>query len=512
MRFLFVLLSIFGLAATSAASARAGLDPGAVEQAFFVTRHEGAVVAVERVTRSAGLVLGRMTLNSELDVGWTLAVSQAQEVSSYELSTRASEEPEQTLRGKVSPAQQEVGENASGADVGAMLADGVLFDQSIGMIEQLVRSARASGARSLSVQRIIGRHPLVATVSFPTEDRARIELGGRTYDLAVDAIGRITAGQITDFGITIERVESAPETHFALRPRFAAPVGAPYTAEDVLIPAGEGRVLGGTLTIPKQLSGPVPTVVLITGLTQHDRNNGNAPSFRQLADAYARKGVAVLRVDDRGVGASTGDATTSTTQDEAADVGAALAYLRVREGIDAERLGLVGYSEGGLIAMMVAAQEPSLRAVVGLAAPASGLAAAEYQLQYILEKDGSVPMGQRDAIVQSELAGERAKPREGSFLQLDGAAFASRVRAPVLLVEGTTDRHVPPWAASELTAALHVGGNPDVTTYLALGLNHLLLPDPDGRQSGWLFLPSFSLAPSVINVIVDWTASRLLSR
>ena len=169
---------------------------------------------------------------------------------------------------------------------------------------------------------------------------------------------------------------AAATTHLAGQPAktdYSAPAGAPYTAIDVIIPTPSGHTLSGTLTLPKFASRarPVGAIVTVTGSGQQDRDEylgleGYRP-FRQYADPLGRRGIAVLRTDDRGTGASKGTFKGATTADFAEDVRAGLAYLRTRPEINAKALGVMGQSEGALIAPMVADKEPTLRAIVLLA-------------------------------------------------------------------------------------------------------------------------------------------------
>src|SRR5260370_15547278 len=119
--------------------------------------------------------------------------------------------------------------------------------------------------------------------------------------------------------------------------------------------------LAATLTIP-QGKGPFPAVLLITGSGPQDRDEslmGHKP-FLVLADYLTRKGIAVLRADDRGVGKSTGSFATATTADFATDVEAGVAYLKTLPEVDSRKTGLIGHSEGGIIAPMVAARNPGV--------------------------------------------------------------------------------------------------------------------------------------------------------
>ena len=141
----------------------------------------------------------------------------------------------------------------------------------------------------------------------------------------------------------------------------------PYAVEEVTFSHGEGEnriTLAGTLTRPSE-GGPHPTAVMITGSGPQDRDEtvmGHKP-FWIIADDLARAGVAVLRFDDRGTGESTGDFASATSLDFADDVRAALRYLTTRDDVDAKRLGVIGHSEGGLIAPMVATSGPEAELV-----------------------------------------------------------------------------------------------------------------------------------------------------
>ena len=130
----------------------------------------------------------------------------------------------------------------------------------------------------------------------------------------------------------------------------------PYAEEEVVYENKEAGVkLAGTLTLP-QSEGQFPAVMLITGSGPQNRDEeifGHRP-FLVLSDYLTRKGIAVLRVDDRGVGGSTGNSSQVTTEDFAGDVLAGIEYLKSRKEIDPTRIGLIGHSEGGIIAPIVA--------------------------------------------------------------------------------------------------------------------------------------------------------------
>ena len=131
----------------------------------------------------------------------------------------------------------------------------------------------------------------------------------------------------------------------------------PYRVEEVRF-TGDSIALQGTLTLPEG-AGPFPAVVLIAGSGGVDRDElvFGFPVFKVLADTLTRRGIAVLRYDKRGVGRSTGSLSGATTEDLARDAGAALRALREHEGIDLERVGLIGHSEGSAVAMVLAARD-----------------------------------------------------------------------------------------------------------------------------------------------------------
>jgi len=158
------------------------------------------------------------------------------------------------------------------------------------------------------------------------------------------------AGQ--SFPLVLERVEEMVKIHRPQEPKKPYP----YKEEEVTYENKEaGITLAGTLTFPFE-KGPFPAVLLITGSGAQDRDEtaANHKPFLVLADYLTRLGIAVLRVDDRGVGGSTGDFLQATSEDFAGDVLAGIEYIKSRKEIDPRQIGLVGHSEGAIIAPMVA--------------------------------------------------------------------------------------------------------------------------------------------------------------
>ena len=169
----------------------------------------------------------------------------------------------------------------------------------------------------------------------------------------------------TELPITFKRLAKAPVYARPQDPKKPYP----YLEEEVTLenkPAGVK--LAGTLTLPKG-KGPFPAVVLITGSGPQDRDEsllGHRP-FLVLADHLTRNGIAVLRCDDRGVGGSTGNTSTSTTADFADDALVGVAFLKARPEIDGKKIGLIGHSEGGVAAPIAATKSTDVAFIVLLA-------------------------------------------------------------------------------------------------------------------------------------------------
>jgi hypothetical protein len=305
----------------------------------------------------------------------------------------------------------------------------------------------------------------------------------------------------------------------AERPDYSAPAGAPYTAEEVTVTLA-GRTLAGTLTLPSARQGRVPAVVLISGSGPQDRD-GASPMipgyrmFRQVADTLSRRGIAVLRLDDQGTGGSRGVAQTVTTESFAEDVAAAVAFLRGRAEVDPARIALAGHSEGGMVAPMVAASDARIRAVVLMAGPSwTGRRVLDYQ-----NRNGLMAEGLRGAALDSALAASAVQRDSAAaavpwlrwFMDHDPLPVARRVRVPVLVMQGATDRQVTAEQAAELGAAMRAAGNRDVTVRVFPATNHLFLRDAEGTAdvARYAALPDKQVPPEILGVLADWLVSRL---
>lgn len=335
---------------------------------------------------------------------------------------------------------------------------------------------------------------------------------------------------------------------------------SPYREEEVSL-LNQGIRLAGTLTLP-QGKGPFPGVIMITGSGAQNRDEevlGFKP-FRAIADHLARKGIAVLRCDDRGVGGSGGSTSASTTRNFASDVLAQAAFLRGREEILKERIGLIGHSEGGSVASL-AAQEGNFRFIVLLSGPAvkgeeivieqirliskaMGLrdeeisqALMEQRRVYALlnspedaeELERTVKEGIREnlkrmgpeerkripdteAFVSSYAALQLAtlrSPWTRFFLSYDPAQAHERVKCPVLALYGALDLQVSPEQnVSPLREALKRGGNGDVTIRVLPGGNHLFQQAKTGSPSEYSSLEK-AFMPGFLETLSEWILARV---
>lgn len=333
------------------------------------------------------------------------------------------------------------------------------------------------------------------------------------------------------------RAEGAP-TPIARRPQDLKPP-YPYVSEDIVFDGPDGIGLAGTLTRPDG-DGPFPAVVLIQGSGPFDRDEammGHRP-FLVLADALARQGIAVLRADKRGVGKSSGDLKTATIRDSAADTQAAIAYLKQIKAINPHRIGLIGHSEGGLIAPMIAAQDPSIAFIVLMAGPGlKGEDILDMQQRLIGQAMGTTPdklestlalnrklyeavktsTDSADAKAKAEAVLEAAgvppdkraanaamvaMPWFRFFLDYDPVPALRRVTCPVLAINGSLDLQVPP---KEDLAAIRaaLASNPDATVLELPGLNHLFQTTKTGAPAEYAQIDE-TIAPTVLALIGDW--------
>jgi dienelactone hydrolase len=289
-----------------------------------------------------------------------------------------------------------------------------------------------------------------------------------------------------------------------------------YSAEEVVVRSPYGHALGGTLTMPRGVRRPVPAVLLIsgTGAQNRDASHPGDPyrPFRQIADTLSRRGIAVLRVDDRGI--AEGRVLLPSALQVAEDARAALALLRGRGDIDAGRIGLVGHSEGGAVALMVAAADPTLRVLVLMGAPGMRLedAAREQVHRSVARRTAGRSESERDSVLRAAVAnlermlGTEWARQSGGY---DPLVAARAVRsASALVLQGANDWQVAPEQAGALAGALRAGSC-DVTERVFPGINHLFLADPSGDPDGYEKLASQEIPAHVLGTLADWLAPRL---
>lgn len=349
--------------------------------------------------------------------------------------------------------------------------------------------------------------------------------------------------------------EEGPQFH---RPQTPV-TPLPYISEEVTIITDkkENRSLAGTLTLPDS-AGTFPAVVLIAGSGPNDRDEtlfGHKP-FLVISDFLTRNGFAVLRYDKRGVGASTGDYSKATIQHFAEDAHAAVDYLKQRREIDPQHIGLLGHSEGGIIAPMVAATDNEIGFIVMMAGP--GTRGVEVVLdqndnslrqqgiepetiekiqkfnrelfESLLEWDGSesdrtalrdrlsflweqLPLliklkVEKEPYIRSQYNG-MITPGYRSFLALDPVICIGKVTCPVFAINGENDTQVP--AEKNLTAikkALERGGNYQGVTKSYPGLNHLFQESTTGQMNEYATTEQ-TISPEVLTDIFNWMKKQI---
>ncbi|WP_045032103.1 alpha/beta hydrolase family protein [Draconibacterium sediminis] len=334
------------------------------------------------------------------------------------------------------------------------------------------------------------------------------------------------------------------------RPQIPQPP-FPYLIEDVeYVNTESGYKLAGTLTCPDTTS-PCPAVVMITGSSAQDRDETiyGHKLFWVIADYFARNGIAVLRVDDRGVGGSEGNISTATSKDFAGDVLAGVELLTTRKEIDPQNIGLIGHSEGGLIAPIAATKSKDIAFIVMMAGPgtvgeqilkeqnALALEAAglpEFQIkqsaminQRIFEiiktepdsaktleqlrtilSQGFYP-GMNDemkAAIDAKIAGVNNNWFR-YFLTYDPKPTLEKVTCPVLAINGAKDVQVPVSNLDSIKSAITSGGNTKVTTIAFENLNHLFQNCDTGSAAEYSQIEE-TIDSEVLKTMKNWIVKQ----
>ncbi len=480
-------------------------------------------LGVERVTAGQGLVMGDMQLRGQPRLQWTGIERSPGVLQSLTLVAFQNASPDApvlqravlTLDGDTVRVDQ--GGQAQGLKT---TRDALMFlPQSLAMTDLLLARARTTPATidTIPIFLSAGGQTLPAIVSINGRS-GTISIGPTSSAITLTPEGRLA--RITIPGQRLEGIRVEGDALASLRiagPDYSAPAGAPYRAEHVKVPAKGGHALAATLTIPTTAAGKVPVVVTISGSGGQDRDEyiplvpGYRP-FRQYADSLGRRGIAVLRFDDRGIGESTGDHAAATSADFADDVRSLVTWLRARPDIDPDRIMLMGHSEGGLIAPLVAATDPRLAGIVLLAGPGEkGEPILRFQLRNSYEKAPGFSAAQRDSAIKTidaTINSLKSNPWMRYFLEYDPLPTVRRVRVPVYIVQGATDQQVLPSQATMIEKALREGGNTNVTVKVFADRNHLFLADPDGTPANYVKLPSGRIGGDVIGPVVEWVVTH----
>jgi len=390
---------------------------------------------------------------------------------------------------------------------------------------------------------------------------SRVTQTNDTLQLDVDQIGGMFEGRLTandrmiegkwtqagrSFPLDIERTAEQPRANRPQEPGKPYP----YGVEEIVCENKEAGVkLAGTLTLPRG-KGPFPAVRIIGGsgsLNRDDECFGHR-GFLVLADYLTRRGLAVLRLDKRGVWKSGGQYENATTGDFASDAMASVEYLKSCKEIDFKRIGLIGHSEGAMIAPMLAAKSPDVAFIVMIAGPGVPLdEAMTIQNCLYAKADGAgedkvaflrdwykrfyaVAIDEKDdtaaaekirkiyaglAEPQKQLLGwseeklnkeitEVLSPWHRYLLAFDPEVFLTKVKCPVLAIIGQKDLQVS--SAENLAGiaeALKAGGNRNFVIKELPGLNHLLQTAETGAESEYAQIEE-TIAPLAMETIADW--------
>jgi hypothetical protein len=342
-------------------------------------------------------------------------------------------------------------------------------------------------------------------------------------DISADAQGRLVRLSVPAQGLEVVREDLASA---AAR---QVPISRPNDEQARI--AANGFTLVGTLSRPTVAPGAkLPGVVMVggSGPTDRDELAFGIPIFGQLADALADAGFIVLRYDKRGVGQSGGRPESATLTDYADDARAAVKFLAERKDVDANHIAVLGHSEGGLVAMLAAAKDKRVAALVLVAT--IGVTGAELNLAQVghgLDRSNKSEAEKRSTlelqkqIQQAVLTGKGWEPvaayrRQAdtpwfqSLLAFDPAKVMPGIRQPVFVVQGALDTQVAPSNAERLKALADARKNrPPTQAIVVPGINHLLVPATTGEFDEYGTLKDKHVSSNVSAPIVAWLKSTL---
>lgn len=399
----------------------------------------------------------------------------------------------------------------------------------------------------------------VTTVSFSDNILAfAIPEGGLEYKGTLE--NNVIKGTFTQnsYAIPLDLSRTEVEKARLVRPQEPS-LPLPYYTEEVSFKNDkDGITLSGTLSMPSK-EGNFPAVILITGSGAQNRDEellGHKP-FLVLADHLTRKGFAVLRYDDRGVGASTGDFAKAITSDFAADAKAALTYLQGRGQINKNKIGFLGHSEGGTAAIIAASENNNTAFVVLMA---GGMIPGDEQMMlqnYMLgkvngmpeeelkklgiinrqiydvikqENDLNIMKSRLQAVFNKEMrplliskgvpkdevdqylavqVSELASLWYSNFIKYDPTPALEKVKCPILALNGDKDLQVAPMANLDaVSRAAAKSGNKKVTVKQLRGLNHLFQESATGAPADYGAIEQ-TIAPSALDEISSWITSQV---
>jgi len=393
-----------------------------------------------------------------------------------------------------------------------------------------------------------GAHGIPVSRAVYKDRRLLLELPALAaqYEATMNEAGTELTGTFTQRGtalpLSMKAVDEVPKQNRPQEPKGALP----YVSEEVAYRNEAGGVkLAGTLTLPNS-GGPFRAVVLITGSGAEDGDEtvfGHKP-FLVLADHLTRAGIAVLRVDDRGVGGSDPGPEGATSEDFAGDALAGVAYLRTRKEIDAQKIGLVGHSEGGLIAPAAAVRSDDVKFIVLMAGPglrgdqllmlqtaallrAIGKSEAEVAeacdinakvYRAVMEEADPVPREKRvrEALASSGLPADGIEaqvkmvlaPWMRYFLSYDPRPTLSKVKVPVLAINGERDRQVPAKENIDaIRAALDAAGHKEHQLVTLPRLNHLFQECETGSPAEYSQIEQ-TMSPDALALVSSWILAR----
>jgi uncharacterized protein len=395
---------------------------------------------------------------------------------------------------------------APGTEIAIYSVPGVSFSGRVGEStpEQIQTTARLISARRTRVTLALPGAPVeIAIWSDEAGRMIRLSAPGQSLEVVREDIAAVSSRTVTISRPNDERV-SIPSNGFSL---------------------------AGTISKPASATGKLPAVVLVgaSGPTDRDGLAFGVPILGEIAGALADAGFLVVRYDKRGIGQSGGRAESAGVMDYVEDVRATIKMLERRKDVDLKRIGVVGHSEGGTVALVATGKDKRIAAVAVLGAP--GVTGADIvlaQQRRLLnrstlsaeEKQQKVDAQKRihDAVISGKglelLAPDVRRAVDNaeyqSLLVADPAKIVAEVRQPLLIVQGELDTQVEPSNADRLEALARTRKNAKLVEVVKLpGVNHLLVPAATGEVDEYPTLKDKHVSPAVTQAIVTWLKKTL---